>query len=251
MTDTDQPVQQQREQLLKLVAKSFYRELAKYGVARNELLAVTNHLLEALLRDGGGVTSPKRSSEELLSIGNVSDTWRERQTLSFAGVSIRPLRQQDIAPIVAWLEDPAVRDSFIPALPDEPPKIQQYFSDPSRRYLAILNGEDFVGGIGADSIDLTNRKIEMKKFVGDRAFRGIGIGTRATFAFLYYAFMLLDVHKVYLYSHDTNIQNLNLNSRLGFELEGIFLEEFKHGERLVDVVRMGLLKPLWLALFGD
>ena len=93
--------------------------------------------------------------------------------------------------------------------------------------------------------------MEMKKFVGDRAFRGIGIGSRATFAFLYYAFMLLDMHKVYLYSRDTNIQNLNLNSRLGFELEGIFLEEFKHGERLVDVVRMGLLKPLWLAMFGD
>lgn len=250
MTESDQPVQQQRDQLLRLVAKAFYRELAKYGVARNEVLAVTNHLLENLVSDGS-VGGPKRSFEGPLKITNVNDQWQEQSFLSFSGVTIRPLRPQEVARLVLWLDESEIRNSFVPALPDDPWRILQYFSHPSREYLAILNGDAFVGVIGAENIDLENRKFEMKKLIGELAFRGMGIGTRATFAFLYHAFVVRDMHKVFLYSRETNMRNLNLNARLGFELEGILLEEFKHGSRREDVVRMGLLKPLWQAMFGD
>ena len=37
---------------------------------------------------------------------------------------------------------------------------------------------------------------------------------------------------------------------LGFEVEGIFLEELVVDERRQDVVRMALLKPVWEQLFG-
>lgn len=249
MTEPEQPVRQQRDQLLKLVAKAFYRELAKYGVAKNEVLAVTNHLLENLVSDGG-VATPKRNFEGPLKITNVKDQWQDESSLSFAGVTIRPLRPQEVARLVVWLGESANRDSFVPALPDDPWKILQYFSHPSREYLAILTGDAFVGVIGAENIDLDNRKLEMKKLIGELAFRGQGIGTRATFAFLYHAFVVREMHKVFLYSRETNVRNLNLNARLGFELEGVLLEEFKHGSRREDVVRMALLKPLWQAMFG-
>lgn len=249
MTESDQAIKLQREQLLKLVAKAFYRELAKYGVAKNELLAVTNHLLENVVSDGS-LATPKRTFEGPLKLADVTDRWREQSSLSFAGVTIRPLKPQEVALLLVWLDETETRSSFVPALPNDPWKILQYFSHPGREYLAILNGDAFVGVIGAENIDLENRRLEMKKLIGERAYRGQGIGTRATFAFLYYAFVVRDMHKVYLYSRETNVRNLNLNARLGFELEGIFLEEFKHGSRHEDVVRMGLLEPLWRAMFG-
>ena len=80
--------------------------------------------------------------------------------------------------------------------------------------------------------------------------RGKGIGKRATFGFLYYAFMILNLNKVYIHSRDINMSNLNLNSRFGFELEGVFFEDLKVGDQRQDVVRMALFKSLWLQIFS-
>ncbi len=40
---------QQRDQMLKLVAKGFYNELANYGVQKDEILRVASHLLDNLM----------------------------------------------------------------------------------------------------------------------------------------------------------------------------------------------------------
>ena len=93
--------------------------------------------------------------------------------------------------------------------------------------------------------------MEMRKLVGDPDRRGQGIGKRATFGFIYYAFSILGLHKLYVHSRDINVRNMNLNSSFGFELEGVFLEEIPTPDgRRADVVRMALLKPIWVAMFG-
>ncbi len=248
----DETVQRQREQLFRLVAKAFYRELSYYGVARGEVLTVASHLLDNVVRDASatkGEDSSQRHAE--LRISQIHDDWRASKVICFDAVALRPLRQDEITKVVEWLQYPEVRNGFVPALPQEPGAISTYFAGSGRHYLAIQYDSELVGIIGAENVDGVHRKLEMKKLVGNDAMRGKGIGTRATFLFLYYAFMLQSMHKVYIHSPDTNVRNLNVNSRLGFELEGILLEEFKVGERHVDVVRMALLRPVWLALFGE
>jgi RimJ/RimL family protein N-acetyltransferase len=81
--------------------------------------------------------------------------------------------------------------------------------------------------------------------------QGKGIGKRATFGFLYYAFMIRNLNKVYIHSRDINIRNINLNSRFGFELEGVFLNDIIVGDKPQDVLRMALFKSLWLQIFSD
>jgi RimJ/RimL family protein N-acetyltransferase len=90
----------------------------------------------------------------------------------------------------------------------------------------------------------------MKKLVGESGLQGKGIGKRATFGFLYYAFIIRNLNKVYIHSRDINIRNINLNSRFGFELEGAFLDDITVGDKRQDVVRMALFKPLWLQIFS-
>jgi RimJ/RimL family protein N-acetyltransferase len=90
----------------------------------------------------------------------------------------------------------------------------------------------------------------MKKLVGDGRFQGRGIGKTATFLFLYYAFVVKDYDKVFIHSGDANIRNIILNSKFGFELEGIFFSDVVMGTRKRDVIRMGLLKPRWLEIFS-
>jgi RimJ/RimL family protein N-acetyltransferase len=46
------------------------------------------------------------------------------------------------------------------------------------------------------------------------------------------------------------MSNLNINSRFGFELEGVFLEDLKVGNQRQDIVRMALFKSLWLQIFS-
>ena len=73
----------------------------------------------------------------------------------------------------------------------------------------------------------------------------------ATFGFLYYVFMIRNLNKVYIHSRDVNIRNINLNSRFGFELEGVFLNDVRVGDKHQDVLRMALFKSLWLQIFSD
>jgi RimJ/RimL family protein N-acetyltransferase len=133
-------------------------------------------------------------------------------------------------------------------LPETEGGLRAYLANPAQKYLSIIYRGEPVGFVGGENVDEVSGKLEMKKCVGDPNLRGKGIGKRATFAFLYYAFSLLGMHKIYIYSRDINMRNINLNSRLGFEVEGIFLEDLMVNGSRQDVVRMALVRPVWEGL---
>jgi len=62
--------------------------------------------------------------------------------------------------------------------------------------------------------------------------------------------MVRNLNKVYIHSRDINMRNINLNSRFGFELEGVFLDDITVGDKHQDVVRMALFKSVWLQIFS-
>jgi hypothetical protein len=105
-----------------------------------------------------------------------------------------------------------------------------------------------VGIVGGQNIDLGAGKLE--KLAGEPRLQGKGIANRATFGFLYYAFMILNLNKVYIHSRDINARNINLNSRFGFELEGVFLDDISVGDKYQHIVSMALFKPRWLQIFS-
>jgi RimJ/RimL family protein N-acetyltransferase len=148
-----------------------------------------------------------------------------------------------------WLQAPEVRESFVPAFPEKEAELQKYFTHPTREYFGIYFEQQPVGIVGGENIDRVAGKLEMKKLVGESV-QGKGLGKRATFGFLYHAFQVLNMNKVYVHSRDINVSNLNLNSRFGFELEGVFLEDLKVGDKRQDVVRMALFKSRWLQIFA-
>jgi RimJ/RimL family protein N-acetyltransferase len=63
--------------------------------------------------------------------------------------------------------------------------------------------------------------------------------------------VIRNLNKVYVHSRDINIRNINLNSRFGFELEGIFFDDVKVGDKRQDIVRMALFKSLWVRIFSS
>jgi len=61
--------------------------------------------------------------------------------------------------------------------------------------------------------------------------------------------MIRNLNKVYIHSRDINMRNINLNSRFGFELEGVFLDDITAADKHQDVLRMALFKSPWLQIF--
>lgn len=243
-------MRQYHEQMLKLVAKGFYNELINYGVNEAEVLTVAGHLLDNVMDKRGPASKKLEYYNTLFSIKDVRDEWAAAQRLAVQHLTLSPLDLKEIPQILAWLREPAIRESFYPRFPDSKEELTRYFQSPTREYFLIFHQRHLAGIIGAENIDAESGRLEMRKLVGDPQMHGKGIGKRATFLFLYYVFMIRKFTKVYLHSLDINIRNLNLNGKFGFELEGVFLEEVVVRDKRRDVVRMALTAPVWTALFS-
>ena len=242
-------VKRQRDQMLRLVAKGFYNELIKYGVQRDEILRVASHMLDNLMEQGKKPGDGIHYYSDIFTVATIRDDWQQQKQLGVQHVTLRPLQDDVVPKVVLWLGATGVRESFVPAFPEKEKELRSYFTHPTRQYFGIYFEDKPVGIIGGENIDRAAGKLEMKKLVGE-SLQGKGIGKRATFAFLYYVFMILNFNKVYIHSRDVNVSNLNINSRFGFEMEGIFFEDLAVGDKRQDVVRMALFKTLWLQIFS-
>jgi RimJ/RimL family protein N-acetyltransferase len=249
-SDTEIAGKKQRAQMLKLVSKGFYNELINYGVRKEEVLRVASHLLDNLLAQDKKPAQGVEYYNEIFTLASVKDEWAARQQLVIHSVTLRPLQLPVISQVAAWLRVPTIRESFVPAFPENESELQEYFTHPTREYFGVYYNGESVGIIGGENIDLTAGKLEMKKLVGESDLQGKGIGKRATFGFLYYTFMIRNLHKVYIHSRDINMRNINLNSRFGFELEGVFLDDIAVGDKHQDILRMALFKSVWLQIFS-
>ena len=250
-SDKEVAGKKQRDQMLRLVAKSFYNELTNYGVSEQEVIHMASHLLDNLLANESKPAEGVEYYNGIFTLGSVKDEWTDCKQLAVQHVTLRPLQPTDVSKVSTWLKVPAVRENFVPAFPEKQSELRKYFADPTREYFGIHYDGQLVGIVGGEHIDLSAGKLEMKKLVGESGLQGKGIGKRATFGFLYYAFMIRNLNKVYIHARDINIRNINLNSRFGFELEGVFLNDIIVRDKHQDVLRMALFKPLWLQIFSD
>ena len=242
----------QQSQMLKLITQSFCKELVNYGIARISLASVAVQVLDYVM----DAESPSRNShlhENLpLKQADIVDHGKERKALGYGQVSIRPLSPDLLPTVVTWLATTDVQRHFAVLFPKSTDDLyKHFFETPSNSYFGIFSQEVFVGVIGGEHIDTHLRKLEMKKFIGDLRYRGLGIGKTATFLWLHHIFDRCSFNKVYIYSIDTNIRNINLNSKLGFELEGVLFEDTIVDGVYCDVARMSLLKARWETLFSE
>jgi RimJ/RimL family protein N-acetyltransferase len=241
-----------QEQILKLVTNSFYKELKNYGVDASDIVTVSVNLLDHITEDKNTDQKGSEYYNDFFTIKKVVNHWNKDNTLSFNGVNLRQLQHQHIRPIAKWLANSDINQTFIGLMPKEEDRLAEYLlKKPDIKYFAIYHeNEHFVGMIGAENIDHFFRKLEMKKMIGEHQFRGKGIGKSSTFLFLYYVFNIMKFNKVYIHSLDTNIGNININSKFGFGLEGILYGDVFINKKYRDVLRMGLLKSTWDDIFS-
>src|SRR3954452_11760798 len=157
----------QRDQMLKLVSKGFYNELINYGVRKEEVLRVASHLLDNLLAQEKKPAQGVEYYNQIFTLASVKDEWADRKLLAIPPVTLRPLQVSMVSKVAAWLRVPAVRESFVPAFPENELDLQKYFTNRTREYFGIYYNDELVGLIGGENIDVAAGKLEMKKLVGE------------------------------------------------------------------------------------
>ena len=233
----------QQAQVLKLVTESFCNELTTFGVEKSELVRISAHVLDYVTGGGRALAQPGAAG---VTHADIIDTWRTERVLRCRNTAIRPLTPEQVPVISRWLRDEKLHQLMLGDLPAEPAALRRYlFGTDGTEFFGIFCDGELVGAIGGSRYDAAAAKLEMKKFIGEERYRGQGIGTKATLLWLHYAFEIRGVHKVYVFTLDGNIRNINLNARMGFELEGVLPQEVRLGGRYRDVVRMGLLQERW------
>lgn len=250
-SDRQHVERRQQEQLLKLVTKGFYNELINYGVPRADIVTIASHLLGHVSQQESESTRQQdRFYSRIFSLDSLDDRWASERMLAVGGeVVLRPFDAALIDRVETWLAAPRVRNTFVTPYPTTREGLAEHFASPTSSYFVIEYAGEPVGFVGAENIDEHSRRLEMRKLVGRPDLQGMGIGKRATFAFLYHAFRLREFEKVYIYSTDVNVRNLNLNSQFGFTLEGVFFQELLGEQGRIDVVRMGLMRSRWHEIF--
>jgi len=238
-------------QILKLVTSSFYKELVNYGINDSDIIKVSVNLLDYVTNKKGPSENGSENYSNIMAIADIKNAWAEKKELSLKNVTIAPLRREDIAIVKSWLSFPEINQTFIRFFPKDEAGLTEYLiEDEEKAYFRIgYEDKSIVGIIGAENMDGHSLKLEMKKLIGCREQRGKGIGKLATFLFLYHTFEILKYNKVYIHSLDTNIKNINLNSKFGFELEGILFAEVCVDDNFRDVLRMSLIRDVWQTIF--
>jgi len=133
----------QRDQMLRLVAKSFYNELTNYGVSENEVIHMASHLLDNLLAKESKPAEGVEYYNGIFNLSSVKDEWTDGKQVAVQHVTLQPLQAPDVGKVSKWLKVPAIRESFVQAFPEKQSELRNYFDDPTREYFGIHYDDHF------------------------------------------------------------------------------------------------------------
>ena len=158
---------------------------------------------------------------------------------------IRRLNESDLSLRVRWMNHPKIYLSMHLDLPISLENTRKWYQvniNNSTRVDLVFEdseGEPIAMG-GFTAISSWTRKAELYIFVNpDLQTRGIG--TRVITLLCKYAFEILNLHKIYLYTNETNVAAQKVYEKNGFKLEGRLRDELYVNERYETRLYYGLL----------
>ncbi len=153
-------------------------------------------------------------------------------------IKLRDFTAEDIPKKVDWVNDPSNNAFLHYDLPLEIEKTSKWFASAikrSDRYDAVITVDEVpVGLIGLLNIDSKNRKAEFYILMGESAYKGKGIATKAGNLLLQDAFVARGLNRVYLYTETENIPAQRLFKKLGFVREGKLHDDLIYCGRYVE-----------------
>ena len=167
-------------------------------------------------------------------------------------VTIRKFEKKDIPKKVEWINNPENNMFLHYDLPLEIEKTNRWFNsvmDRNDRYDAVIVVDGIpCGTIGLLSIDNKNSKAEYYIAMGETSMKGKGIATQASKLILDYAFNILNLNRVYLFTETKNITAQKLFEKIGFIKEGQLKNDIISHGQFVNRFIYGMCKRDYLKI---
>lgn len=164
-------------------------------------------------------------------------------------VRLRKMLMDDTALYHSWRNDPEVMQFTLPVLDvftySDTEKFVQRITEADNAKSYVIEEKDSdqpIGVTALTNIDVENRNAECIIDLGDKNTWGKGLGREAFQLLLDYAFLEMNLHKVYLRVFSFNERAIRLYQKLGFQTEGELKEQIYRNGSWHHVLYMGLLK---------
>ena len=159
---------------------------------------------------------------------------------------LRKFRFEDIPLKIEWINNAENNAHLGYELPLEYEKTCRWYEsikDRQDRFDAVVEymGQP-IGLFGLLNIDYKNKKAEDYSLIGDTSFKGKGIGTRAGYLNILYAFHNLGLHKVYGIIEVGNTASIMRCRRSGWHVEGYLHDDRWRDGRPVDSYYVAVYK---------
>ncbi|WP_239769842.1 GNAT family protein [Mammaliicoccus sp. P-M57] len=140
-------------------------------------------------------------------------------------INIRALYKEDEALILKWKENKNLRNLIGTIFPINELEHQKWFENKmldknGRIFIIEENYQNPIGLIGFNQIDWINRNAELFIFIGNKQYRGKGIGEQATNIILDFAKENLNLVMIYLKVFSFNDSAIKMYEKIGFNIDG-------------------------------
>ncbi len=160
---------------------------------------------------------------------------------------IRPAKEQDLAAMRAWRNAPAVRANMYTQHEITCAEHQAWWkrvhSSADQQHFIYEKSDEAVGVISFSLIDHLHKSCSWAYYAAPDA--PIGTGALMEFLALEYVFNTLKLNKIYCEVLAYNAPTIRLHQRFGFQVEGIFRDQYLLDDAFVDIYRLGLLQDEW------
>ncbi|TPG42898.1 N-acetyltransferase [Sphingomonas koreensis] len=181
----------------------------------------------------------------------MSDPWRDTPTLVGRHVTLRPLRRDDRAGILAAFAT-GLDGAFATMVPG-PETIDRWYDRLESDHAAgralpftVLDQSGAVSGVTRFMrMSAPNRRVEIGGTVYAPRVQRTGLNTEAKLLLLGHAFDTLDCHCVQLRTDWLNRASRRAIERLGAKQDGVLRGHMVLGDRLRDTVVYSILAPEW------
>jgi UDP-4-amino-4,6-dideoxy-N-acetyl-beta-L-altrosamine N-acetyltransferase len=161
-------------------------------------------------------------------------------------VEVTPLRPEDSALLLAWINDRKLVELSAPFRPISQAEHDVWFEQIQQsegvRIFGIREEGRLVGSCQLHSIHPVHRSAELQIRIGAEDARGRGVGREALEQLLRYGFDKLDLHRIYLHVFSTNDRAIRAYENAGFRREGLLREAAWIDGAWVDVLLMAVLR---------
>jgi RimJ/RimL family protein N-acetyltransferase len=167
---------------------------------------------------------------------------------------LRPVSKDDSIIVYKWFNDKEIIDKIIGfrinfSLEESFYWCEKASRENNRDIKWIIESREkassSIGFVGLYNVDLINKNAEIAIILGEREFRGRGIGEESLRLVCGFAFKYLGLNLISAQILSSNQPSLNLFRKIGFKEEGLLKNRIYRNGTWHDIVLMRLLSEEW------